>query len=109
MARWDEKFKGERMRKYIHWLRDEESERYLSWVKYANTLTVQPEKQKSQLLVVEKASDSRQDSASHSSMKAPQSDRQPWNYKSYTPQQQARIDGANVEYKRKQKERDEKE
>ncbi len=97
------------MRDYIHQLRGEEKERQLPWVKYASTLIVQPEKQKSQLSAVKKADESRQDSALHSSAKAQKNDQQPWNYKPYMPQQLARIDQANVEFKRKQKECNEKE
>ncbi len=84
------------MNDYIHRLRGEEKERRLSWVTYANSLTVQPEKQRSQLSAVKKADESRQDLALHSSAKAQQSNQQPWNYKAHTPQQQVEIDAANT-------------
>ncbi len=90
------------MSAYILQLRGEEKERHLSWVSYASSLMVQPAKQQSQLSAVKKADESRQDL--HSSAKAQQSDRQPWNYKPCMPQQQTRIDQANAIYKRKQKE-----
>ncbi len=71
-----------------------------------NSITVELEKQKSQLLAVKRADESGQDLALHSLAEAQQSDQQPWNYK---PQQLARINQANIEYKRRQKECDEKE
>ncbi len=74
----------------------------------------QTEKRESRSSTVKEANGSRQDLASHSSMKAPQSDRQPWNYKSITPQEQARIDAAwqetekRIREKEEDRERDEK-
>ncbi len=108
MVKRDEEFKGERMNAYIHRLRGEEKERRLLWIKYADSLTIVPERQKSHLSAVKRADESRQDSVLHSSMKVQQSDQRPWNYKPYTPQQMTRIDQANVKYERVQEECNEK-
>ncbi len=97
------------MRAYIQWLREEEKERRLGWVKYTNSFTVEMGKQKSHLSAVKRANESSQDSALHSSAGAQQSDRRPWNYRPYTLQQLARINLANTEFKRRQEDRNERE
>ncbi len=66
-------------------------------------------KQKDKLPTVKRATESSQDSALHSSAGAQQSDRRPGNYRPYTPQQMARINQANIEFRNKQKENFEKE
>ncbi len=70
----------------------------------ANTNPELKEKWEDQLSAVPEATRSRLDSASHRSTRAPQSDRLPWRNKPISPEEQARIDAANDEYWRRQKE-----
>ncbi len=90
------------MSTYLQRLRGEEKLRRLLWLKYADHLI-----QKGELPTVRKAKESSHDSALHSSTSAQQSDRRPWNYRPYTPQQLRRIEQANTEWKKRQKERNE--